>query len=115
MTYLRQLVRRFGLWLAAIATPAVTQRIPPYVPLSPEHAEALQSLFTRPDHDALVLDAVKVAHVECGLSAEAFGPDFDLSRTGKLYEVLHHASIRLGIDHSLRTVGDLVHFLESKS
>jgi hypothetical protein len=63
---------------------------------------------------AVVVDpvetAVRSAFGQCGLPMEQFGPRFDLSRTGKLYEVLHYSGLTLGVDHELRTVGDVIAF-----
>ena len=84
----RGLVLRVGTWLVAWATP-VDPAVDP------------------------IDDAVRHAFARCGLPAEQYRPGFDLSRTGKLYEVLHYASVYANIDHELRTVGDVVRFFKT--
>ena len=56
-------------------------------------------------------DAVRAAFSGLGLPSEQFGPGFDLAATGKVYELLHHAATTLDKDHELRTVGDVVAWL----
>lgn len=57
-----------------------------------------------------VLGEVKAAFGDCGLPLDQFSPDFDLLHSGKLHEVLVHASRRLG--NPLVTVDDLRKLLE---
>lgn len=90
MIWIREQCRRFALWLG---TRLVAWATPPEV--------------KEPDP---VEDAVRAAFMQCGLPADQFGPAFDLSRTGKLYDVLHYAGLHLGVDHELRTVGDVIAF-----
>jgi hypothetical protein len=49
--------------------------------------------------------ALKGAFADCGLPAASYHPECDVLRTGKLHEVLVHASRRLG--NPLVTVDDL--------
>lgn len=55
--------------------------------------------------------AVLRACADEGLNIDRLSDDSDLVSTGKLYAVLHHAAIRLGKDHELRTVGDVIAWL----
>ena len=60
-------------------------------------------------------EIVTTVHHVCtalGLPADQLHPDFDLVRTGKLYEVLHHAAAHLGKDHELQTIGDVCDWLQ---
>jgi hypothetical protein len=88
MTYIRRWLRWLGALLTAWGTPAQ----------APEDTTAIEA-------------AVCEAFVSVGLPREQFGPTFDLLRTGKMHEVIHHAGVTLGIDHGLRTVGDVVALL----
>lgn len=60
------------------------------------------------------LDEVDLALMEafsdCGLPVAEFRHDFDLLHSGKLHEVLHHASRRLG--NPLVTVADVRELLK---
>ena len=59
-----------------------------------------------------IKEAMRVACAECGLPVDvAENPYFDLSKTGKLNDVLHHASHHLGVDHPLVTVADVMDLL----
>lgn len=58
-----------------------------------------------------ILEVVRLACRDVGLNHEDITTEFDLRATGKLYDVLHHASETLGKDHELRTVGDVVSWL----
>lgn len=49
--------------------------------------------------------ALRGAFADCGLPLDAYTPEFDVLHTGKLHEVLVHASRRLG--NPLVTVDDL--------
>ena len=49
--------------------------------------------------------AMRTAFAACGLSVEAYAPEFDLAHSGKLHEVLYHASVALG--DPLVTVADV--------
>ena len=49
--------------------------------------------------------ALLAAFADCGLPREAYDHDFDLLHSGKLHEVLVHASARLG--NPLVTVADV--------
>jgi hypothetical protein len=51
--------------------------------------------------------AIRHAFDECGLPLAKLKDDFDVSATGKLNDVLHHASVKLGKAHPLRTVKDI--------
>ena len=55
--------------------------------------------------------AVRQACGDVGLNRAAFCRGYDLSSTGKIYDVLHHASRALGIDHGVRSVGDVIALL----
>jgi hypothetical protein len=63
-----------------------------------------------PRIDPIVI-ALQDAFAECGLPVHEFNQYFDLARTGKLNDVLHHASLKLGIEHPMRTVGDVAAYL----
>ncbi len=91
MARIQALVRRFALWLGMRLVAYATPVDPTVDPIN---------------------EAVRESFVHCGLPREQYAPSFDLSRTGKLYEILHYASLRSGIDHELRTVGDVVKFFK---
>lgn len=61
--------------------------------------------------DPAIVEAVRSACLHIGLAGEQLGPSFDLVRTGKLYDVLHHAAVALGKDHELRTIADVCDWL----
>ncbi len=73
-------------------------------------AAQLIAWATPPPIEDPIITAVRDACVACGLSREQFKLSFDLSRTGKIYEVIHYTGLTLGIDHELRTVGDVIAF-----
>jgi hypothetical protein len=73
----------------------------------PVNAQMLRNVFIAPLHG----DAVYEAYLACGLPADRYADTFDLSQTGKLYEILHRASQRVGVDHGIRTVGDIKRIL----
>lgn len=75
---------------------AVAKPVPPPAPVQIEGAE---------------LNAVRQAYEAMGLPREQFDPSVNLVPTGKLYEILYHASAALGKDHELRTVQDVVDWL----
>jgi hypothetical protein len=54
---------------------------------------------------AHVHEAILSALIDAGLSPEFAAPSADLLRTGKLDDVIHHASLRLGL--SIRTTQEL--------
>ena len=60
-----------------------------------------------------IRDELRWAFAEVGLNVDAFADDFDLSTTGKLNEVLHFVSLRHQRRHPLKTVWDVVHFLQT--
>ncbi len=64
-----------------------------------------------PSSDAILV-AVKDACADVGLNASDVTAQTNLAQTGKLYAVLHHAAYRLGKDHELVTVGDVVDWLQ---
>lgn len=70
---------------------------------------ARQRAATSPSGELVA--AIRAAYLFVGLPAEQFSDAFDLQRTGKLQEVLQHASLSLDLDHGLRTVGDVVAYL----
>ena len=61
-----------------------------------------------PPSRVAVLDACALV----GLNVDDCTEDYDLSRTGKLYEVLIHASRALGKDSELCTVADVIAWLD---
>ncbi len=67
---------------------------------------------TLPASGGDILVAVRSACADAGLDADALTPQTNLAQTGKIYAVLHHASVRLGKDHELVTVGDVVDWLQ---
>lgn len=48
--------------------------------------------------------------MDCGLNVEEYSEEFDLVRSGKLHEVIYHATKRVG--NPIVTVKDLKEFLE---
>lgn len=81
--YFRSKLRRFALWLLS---------------------------WTDPDRRTLpdpVDEAIRQAFLACGLNVQFLAPDFDVAATGKLHDVLHHASNHLRIQHPVRTVADI--------
>jgi hypothetical protein len=68
------------------------------------------------DHptDDPIQSALVAAFATCGLpSVKATDPRFDVARTGKLNDVLDHASAILQRPHPLRTVADVTRFLSN--
>lgn len=113
---MKRKLQQLSLWLGRVlvgwGTPSIAFSTVPFVPLSPYDAEFLRSVFiVPPKSTADAEEAVRKAQERVGLPSEVYDPDFDLSRTGKLYEVIHFASEILSIDHSLRTSRDVVRLL----
>jgi len=75
------------------------------------HRPTLEKTFLS---DKKVTAAVKEAFQIVGLNTEAFDYRYDLQATGKTQEILNHASQILGVDHGLRTVGDIVDHLSKQ-
>lgn len=63
-----------------------------------------------PEIDPAIEQAVRQSFVACGLSLSEFSPSFDITRTGKLHEVLYHTANVLHTTHSLHTVADVMAF-----
>lgn len=84
----------------------------PYTPpvLTVQQAVSLREVFMPKRDVALTKAAVQHGMAQCGVPQ----PCSNLAATGKLYEVLHHASLLLGIEHGLSTVDDMAEFLSSK-
>lgn len=57
-------------------------------------------------------DPLRYAFEECGLPVHKLRPDFDVAATGKLHEVIHHASQKMGKAHPIRTVSDIQAILQ---
>lgn len=124
---MRSRLQRAALWLSSWLVrlvvcldefglgPVDTQAIPVF---DAEMAERLRAVF-QPAAVAQSADrekveaAVHAAYTLCGQPEHLYAMSFDLSRTGKLFEVLHHAAIALDVDHHVNTVGDLVDILEA--
>jgi hypothetical protein len=72
---------------------------------------------TAPPSNEVIEAAVHEAYDYIGLPAEAYAPDFDLQSqgAGKVQAVLYHAGVTLGIDHHLKTVGDIIQHLMRES
>lgn len=88
---------------------------PVFVPLQEHENEALKSLFVAPPKTSeKVEEAVRLAHEKVGLPSESFDPNFELAKTGKLYDVLHYASEYLEVNHRMRTSGDVSRFLSEQ-
>jgi hypothetical protein len=62
--------------------------------------------------DPAIRRAVHRSFSVIGLPVAQFADDFDLEDAGEVQAVLHYAARFLGIDHGLRTVGDVVVFLD---
>lgn len=60
-------------------------------------------------------EAVLDACAAVGLPMAQVNDDTDLIAAGKLVDVLHHAAAALGVEHGLRTVGDVVAFLKDRA
>lgn len=65
--------------------------------------------------EARVREAVYRAAVHQGLNTDAWYPEMDLLRTGKLQDILMLASADLSIDHGLHTVGDVCAYLQRRA
>lgn len=65
-----------------------------------------------PPADDPVIEALRFAFNECGVSLDMLHPEVDLTSTGKVYNILVTAARRLQRDHELRTVQDLIDWLE---
>ena len=100
---MKKLLRRFARWILER-----TGGMP--VGTSPTGSPLIQ-LYDETYHDKIV-SAVHRAYAQVGLPLSYFTLDYDISNTGKTFEVLHHAAQSLGLDHELRTVGDIIAWLE---
>ena len=56
-------------------------------------------------NDSAVEEAIMKAAAHCGVNVDLMQPKFDLLHTGKLGEIIYHASIELG--RPIRTVQDV--------
>ncbi len=54
-----------------------------------------------------ILEAIKNAFGDKGLPLEAFSETFDVARSGKLNDIIHHVADTLNTKHPLRTVADV--------
>lgn len=76
----------------------------------------LQSWAGTP-YQPIVTDPVEVAARKAcaaqGLPKEA-PLSFDVASTGKLPQVLYHAALDLDLDHSIRTLGDVIKALKGE-
>ncbi len=106
-------LKAFALWLGAIMVAwGTVQRpleMPP--PMTVEQADALRAVFASKRDNALVVAAVAGAYAGEGLDLGRFGPACNIAHTGKLYDVLYHALVNVGVMRNLRTVGDLVELI----
>jgi hypothetical protein len=75
--------------------------------MSEKDAMFLRTMFIAPPREGRVVEAVREAFTRCGLPAEEFSDDFNLTRTGKLHELLHHTGDLLGDGNQLHTIGDV--------
>lgn len=66
--------------------------------------------LTVPDNLAIDV-AVKEAYCYVGLPVEKYDSGYDLQKAGKVQDILHHVSALLGREHNLKTVGDVVNYL----
>lgn len=57
--------------------------------------------------------AVRNAYDKFGLEERFYGPNCNLARFGKVYDVLQHAASELGIDHKLVTIEEVESYLSS--
>ncbi len=101
-------------WLGAIllawgALPPLPLEMPP--PMTDAQAAALRAVFASKRENALVVAAVAGAYAGEGLDLGRFGPACNIAHTGKLYDVLYHAMVNVGLMRNLRTVGDLVELI----
>ncbi len=87
---------------APVSVPPVT-----VIPVPMARAPVLRSMASAPIVVDDVDQAILIAFYECGLNIDFCRPDFDLARTGKLNDVLVHASAALAQSHPLRTVADV--------
>lgn len=66
-----------------------------------------EPVVERPDPAPVIEQAVRDSFAACGLNPADCAPGFDVARTGKLNDVLHHASATIGLSHPIRTVQDI--------
>ena len=106
-------LRAFALWLGSIliAWGTVRQPLEMPPPMTDEQAAALRSVFASKRENVLVVAAVAGAYAGEGLDMGRFGPGCNIAHTGKLYDVLYHAMVSVGLMRNLRTVGDLVELI----
>jgi hypothetical protein len=64
-----------------------------------------------PATDAEMLAAVKAAYLAIGLPEDQFSPSFDVLRTGKTAELLHHSAAALDVNPELTTIQDHLDWL----
>lgn len=92
---------------AVAVEPEPVPMLPAESPATPEPSpSAPLAVVAAPD------DPIRYAFEECGLPLHKLRPDFDVAATGKLNEVIHHASIARGKAHPLRTVADIQALLQ---
>lgn len=81
-------------------------------PLAHRLGQTLIRWGTPPPADPVEV-AIHEAYLYVGLPDDAYTPSTNLVPTGKLYAILHHAALTLGIDHQLSTVDDLIAWLRA--
>ena len=106
---IRSLLRRLAWWLLSrypdASDRAQAWRIVDQFPSAVEdRAQAWRLLRERLPVENDIDTALRAAFAECGLATDAYLPEFDLAASGKLHEVLYHASAKLG--NPLATVAD---------
>lgn len=114
VTHLRRLAHWLSVRLEQFAAPRLAVPLVPWSPMDEAQLERLRGVFLAPAPDARraeVEAVVHAAYLRCGQPDHLWSMDYDLSRTGKLFEVLHYAAMTLDVDHRVRTVGDLVDIL----
>lgn len=100
MELLHRLLRQFGFWLVIRHSKKESAEL---------RADAWWILeHIKPAEDE-VDTALRGAFTDCGLPQDSYSADFDIRHSGKLHEVLLHASARLG--NPLHTVADLSNLL----
>ena len=110
MIWLKAWARGLGGWLVAWgALPPSPIEPPP--PMTSEQAAELRAVFASKRDNSEVVSAVAAAYAGEGLQMSRFGPDCNIAHTGKLYDVLYHALVNVGLMRNIRTVGDLVELI----
>lgn len=115
-TTIKMVIRRWAVGMLSAELAQLTSEIETIKQSMSGHDEALSVLSAHikpPKVTSIeIMNAVMSTCAKCGLPMDAVNAQFDLAKTGKLGDVILHASRSLGLDHPVRTVEDVVRLFE---